>query len=57
MREGDFTEGGHCIVLTGMDADGRVIVNDPFSSKNSAKTWDIDTVVSQSVRMIAYYKG
>lgn len=57
MREGDFTEGGHYIVLAGLDGEGKLIVNDPYSSINSAKTWDLDTVMSQSVRMVAFYKS
>lgn len=57
MREGDFTEGGHYILLTGIDGEGKVTVNDPYSSINSARTWDLDTIMSQSIRMVAFYKG
>ena len=57
MSEGDFTEGGHYIVLAGLDDEGKVIVNDPYSSTNSAKTWDLDTIMSQSTKMVAFYKG
>lgn len=57
MGEGDFTEGGHYIVLAGLDDEGKVIVNDPYSSTNSAKTWDLDTIMSQSTKMVAFYKG
>ncbi|MCD8152609.1 MAG: C39 family peptidase [Clostridiales bacterium] len=37
MGPGDFTTGGHFIVLTGIDSDGNVIVNDPNSRINSEK--------------------
>jgi hypothetical protein len=47
MSPGDFTKAGHFIVLTGIDEDGRIIVNDPNSPKNSSKHWDVDTLVSQ----------
>ncbi|WP_334292771.1 C39 family peptidase [Butyrivibrio sp. INlla16] len=47
MAPGDFTKTGHFIVLTGIDADGKIIVNDPNSPKNSSKHWDVDSLVSQ----------
>ncbi|MCR4896322.1 MAG: C39 family peptidase [Lachnospiraceae bacterium] len=47
MAPGDFTKAGHFIVLAGIDEDGRIIVNDPNSPRNSSKHWDVDTLVSQ----------
>ena len=47
MSPGDFTKTGHFIVLTGIDSNGKIIVNDPNSPKNSNKHWDVNTLVSQ----------
>ena len=47
MTKGDFTTTGHFIVLTDIDDDGKVVVNDPNSPKNSKKHWDADVLVSQ----------
>lgn len=47
MKPGDFTYTGHFIVLTGLDADGKVRVNDSNSRVNSAKSWDVQTLVDQ----------
>ncbi|MCD8230313.1 MAG: C39 family peptidase [Clostridiales bacterium] len=44
---GDFTYSGHFIVLTGIDSDGNVIVNDPNSRKNSEKHWALEELVPQ----------
>ncbi len=51
---GDFTTGGHYIVLHGLDGSGRVLVNDPFSAKNSAKPWDVDTIIGQTKALFSY---
>ena len=45
MKPGDFTYTGHFIVLTGLDKDGRVRVNDSNSRLNSAKSWDAQVLV------------
>ena len=47
MKPGDFTYTGHFIVLTGLDKDGRVRVNDSNSRLNSAKSWDAQVLVDQ----------
>jgi hypothetical protein len=47
MKPGDFTKTGHFIVLTGIDSDGKIMVNDPNSPKNSEKRWNVDALVSQ----------
>jgi hypothetical protein len=47
MYPGDFTYIGHFIVLTGIDFNGDIIVNDPNSRKNSKKHWSLETLVPQ----------
>lgn len=47
MYPGDFTYTGHFIILSGLDKDGKVIVKDPNSRKNSEKHWDMDVLLSQ----------
>lgn len=47
MKPGDFTYTGHFIVLTGIDEDGRVLVNDPNSRINSERTWEIGRIQKQ----------
>ena len=51
---GDFTEAGHFIVLAGLDEEGKLIVNDPFSAERSSVTWDVDRVISQTRLLYAY---
>lgn len=54
MQPGDFTTVGHFIVLTGIDKNGKIIVNDPNSKKNSEKHWDVEVIISQTKSMWAY---
>ena len=54
MRPGDFTTSGHFIVLIGVDDNGKIIVHDPNSRKNSKKSWGIDTLVPQIKGLWAY---
>lgn len=51
---GDFTSSGHFLVVTGANADGAVSINDPYSSVNSATTWDPDSITNQAISMYAY---
>ncbi|MBQ1871316.1 MAG: C39 family peptidase, partial [Lachnospiraceae bacterium] len=54
MKPGDFTYTGHFIVLTGIDEDGKIMVNDPNSRNNSDKHWDVDTLVKQIKALWVY---
>lgn len=47
MAPGDFTEQGHFIVLTGVDEDGKIIVNDPNSIARSQKHWKLNRIQKQ----------
>lgn len=54
VGEGDFTDDGHFIVITGFDENGDLKVNDPFSSVNSKKSWDIDEIIVQTIALYAF---
>ncbi len=54
MRPGDFTTTGHFIVLSGVDAYGKVKVCDPNSKNNSEKTWDVEELIPQIKNLWAY---
>lgn len=47
MRPGDFTKGGHLLVLRGLDEGGRVLLNDPNSPERSSRAWELDVLVPQ----------
>lgn len=50
---GDFTQNGHFIVLT-QYAEGKVKINDPFSTKNSSKEWVFAEIADQIKAMWVY---
>ena len=54
MYPGDFTYTGHFIVLTGIDEEGKVIVNDPNSYINSEKHWELAEVTTQIKSLWCY---
>lgn len=53
---GDFTTGGHYIVAYAVDGLGKLHVRDPYSAVNTAKTWDVDSVVGQAKRLFVFSK-
>lgn len=46
VRPGDFTKGGHFLVLVGVE-DGKIRLNDPNSRIRSEKLWDYETLAPQ----------
>lgn len=56
MGPGDFTTTGHFIVLTGINDQEEVTVNDPNNISRSNKKWDLDTITSQVKNLWAFSK-
>jgi len=54
VGRGDFTDGGHFIVLTGYE-NGEFTVNDPYSVKNSEKKWSYERLYKQIDGLWAFY--
>ncbi len=48
MGPGEFTRGGHFIVLRGVTADGKILVADPASSTRSNKEYDLSLIIDES---------
>lgn len=46
VRPGDFTKGGHFLVLAGVE-DGKIRLNDPNSRIRSGQLWDYETLAPQ----------
>ena len=55
VKAGDFTTGGHFIVVCGYGDKG-FVVNDPFCIYRSEQNWKYDTLASQMVAMWAVKK-
>lgn len=55
VSEGDFTDGGHFIVITGYK-DGQFSVNDPYSVINTQKKWDYNRLAPQISGLWAFYR-
>ena len=57
VRPGDFTQTGHVMVISGMDANGNIILNDPNSFTNSQKSWKYDRLQPQIKAMWVFSNG
>lgn len=51
---GDFTDNGHFFVITGIDDEGNLVINDPYSAERSNRAWVVDTVLGQTIGLWAY---
>jgi hypothetical protein len=47
MGSGTFTNNGHYILLYGIDGEGMIRVNDPYSPERSQETYPIDLIVGE----------
>jgi len=54
MGPGEFTTAGHYIVLTGVNSNNKIIVNDPDSKLRSKKTWDINIFLKEAKGLWAF---
>lgn len=57
VRPGDFTDTGHFLVVAGVAEDGNLVVHDPNSPANSARTWDVQRVLSQCANLWAFERA
>lgn len=54
MGPGEFTTAGHYIVLTGVDSNNKIIVNDSDSRLRSQKTWDVNVFLNEAKNLWAF---
>lgn len=57
VRPGDFTDTGHFLVVAGVDEGGDLVIHDPNSPANSARTWDVERVLSQCANLWAFERA
>ena len=56
MSPGTFTTMGHFLVLTGVDSNGKIIINDSDSRVKSKQTWDIDVFMKETKNLWVFTK-
>lgn len=54
MGPGTFTTTGHYIVLTGVDSNDNIIINDSDSKERSKQTWDINVFMKETKNLWAF---
>lgn len=54
MGPGIFTEDGHFVVLTGVDSEGNITLNDPNSREKSEKKWKEEEIIPQILSLWAF---
>ncbi|MEI3526222.1 MAG: C39 family peptidase [Eubacteriales bacterium] len=50
----DFTDAGHFLVLTGVDQEGNIILQDPNSVERTKQHWDVQKLMNQMKNSVAY---
>ena len=54
MGPGDFTDAGHFLVLTGVDQEGDIILQDPNSVERPKQHWDVQKLMNQMKNLWSY---
>lgn len=54
MDKGQFTSGGHFIILRGVNEEGEVLIADAKSLENSQTPWSFDTIISEAKYASSY---
>lgn len=54
MGPGDFTDAGHFLVLTGVDQEGNIILQDPNSVERTKQHWDVQKLMNQMKNLWSY---
>ena len=54
MGPGDFTDGGHFLVLTGVDSDGNIVLRDPNSMERTNQHWELSKLMNQMKNLWSY---
>ena len=54
MGPGDFTDAGHFLVLTGVDKEGDIILQDPNSVERTKQHWDVQKLMNQMKNLWSY---
>lgn len=57
VRPGDFTDTGHFLVVAGVADNGELVIHDPNSPDKSARTWDVERVLSQCANLWAFERA
>lgn len=57
VRPGDFTDTGHFLVVAGVADNGELVIHDPNSPSNSARTWDAERVLAQCANLWAFERA
>lgn len=53
VGKGEFTKGGHFILITGLDKDGKLRIADSISIDNTHKSWDISFIINQLKKAVS----
>lgn len=56
VKPGQFTQGGHVMLIVGVDDEGKYILNDPNSLQNTRKHWDYNEFKGDLKKIWAFYK-